>query len=140
MRKEKEELIVAKDDHEIIMGYIRNGLNRSTFSRQEAEGLEAELKKATLVEKEKLPEDVVCLNATVTVKEEAADKVMELTLVTPEKADIKKWRISILSPIAAALIGFRKGKKVAWKVPSGLKTFCILEVRRPLQVLPPASN
>jgi len=133
MRKEKETLIVAKADHEIIMSHIKHGLNKSTVSRKEAEALEAELKKAKLVEKDMLPEDVVCLNSTVTVKEEKADKVMELTLVTPEKADIKQRRISILSPIAAALIGFRKGMKVAWKVPAGLKTFRILDVRNPFQ-------
>jgi regulator of nucleoside diphosphate kinase len=132
MSKEKAQLIVAKDDHAIIMSYLRNGLNRSTFNRQEADSLEAEMKKAKLVEKIKLPEDVVCLNSTVIIKEEKADKVMELTLVTPEKADIKQKKISILSPIAAALIGFRKGMKVAWKVPAGLKTFMILDVRRPL--------
>ncbi len=131
MRKETKGLIVAKDDHDIIMGYIRNGLHYSTFSRQEADGLEAELKKAKLVEKAALPDDVVCLNSTVTIKEEKGNRVMELTLVTPEHADIKQRKISILSPIAAALIGFRKGMQVAWKVPAGLKIFSILDVQKP---------
>lgn len=134
MQKKKEQLIIAQDDHETILGYIRLGIHHSTFTKAEAEGLEAELKKARLVEKAELPEDVVCLNSTVTVKEETSDKVLQLTLVTPENADIKQRRISILSPIAAALIGFRKGKKVEWKVPAGLKTFRILEVRKPLAV------
>ena len=129
MYKEKEQLIVTKKDHEIIMSYIKHGLNRSTFSQKEAEALAAELKKAKLVEKAKLPDDVVCLYSTVTVKEEKADRTMEITLVTPEKADIKQRKISILSPIAAALIGFRKGMEVAWKMPAGLKTFRILDVR-----------
>lgn len=133
MRQEKDQLIVTKDDHETIMGYIRNGLHQSTFTLQEAEELKVELKKAKLVEKSMLPEDVVCINSTVVVKDEKADKLMELTLVTPENADIKQRKISILSPIAAALIGFRKGKKVVWKVPAGLKTFCIIDVRKPLK-------
>lgn len=132
MKNKKEQLIVAKDDHELIMSHIRHGLTHSTFTRQEAEALEAELRKATLVEKEKLPEDVVCLNSIVMVQDEKAAKVMELTLVTPEKADIKQRKISILSPIAAALIGFRKGMMVAWKVPAGMKTFRILDVRKHL--------
>jgi regulator of nucleoside diphosphate kinase len=99
MHKEKEQLIVAKDDHEIIVSHLKHGLNRSTFSRKEAEALAAELKKARLVEKEKLPEDVVCLNSTVTVKEEKGSKAMEITLVTPEKADIKQRRVSIYHPL-----------------------------------------
>lgn len=133
MRKEQQQLILAKDDHQTIMGCIKQGLESSTFRWKDVEALEAELKKATLVEKELMPEDVVCINSTVVVKEEKADKVMELTLVTPGRADIKQRRISILSPVAAALIGFRKGMKVAWKVPSGLKTFRILDVRNSLQ-------
>lgn len=124
---------MAKTDHELILGHIRHGISRSMVSRQEVEALETELRKATLVERDQLPVDVVCLNSTVTIQEEKATKVMELTLVTPKKADIKQRKISILSPIAAALIGFRKGTKVAWKVPAGIKTFRILEVRNHLQ-------
>ena len=131
MRKQQEPLIVARDDHDAIMTYIRYGRNRAAFSPADAESLESELRKAKLVDKEELPEDVVCLNATVVIQEEKAGKPMELTLVAPEKADIRQRKISFLSPIAAALIGFRKGRTVKWKVPAGLKTFRILEVRRP---------
>ncbi len=135
MRKQKDQLIISKEDHQIIMSHIRNGLLQSTSKWHEAEALEAELKRAKLVEKEKLPADVVCLNSTVTIEDEIASKVMELTLVTPEMADIKRRHISILSPVAAALIGFRKGMSVAWKVPAGMKTFRILDVRKQLKSL-----
>jgi len=133
MLNKKDRPIIAKEDHNIIMGYLKNGLNRIAFNKPEAEKLEAELKRAKLVEKTKLPEDVVCLNSTVILKEEKEDKLMELTLVIPEKADITHRKISILSPIAAALIGFRKGTRVAWRASAGLKTFCILDVRNSLQ-------
>ena len=46
----------------------------------------------------------------------------------PDKADIKQRKISILSPIGTALIGFRQGENIRWQVPSGKKTFTILEV------------
>lgn len=121
-------LVLAKDDHDIIMGYLKKGIGRHAFNRQEAEGLEAELRNAKLVANDKMPEDVVRLNSTVVVKNEAANRVMELMVVTPEKADIKQRKISIMSPIGTALIGFRKGQKVSWSVPSGRTTFSILEV------------
>ena len=129
MHKQREQLLVTKDDHAVIMGHIKSGLHRSTFNHQEAEALQAELKKALIVERDQLPEDVVCLNSTVTVNDEMAKRTIEITLVTPEKADIKRNKISILSPIGTALLGFRKGAKVAWKVPAGLKTFSILDVQ-----------
>ncbi|HTM94007.1 MAG TPA: nucleoside diphosphate kinase regulator [Flavisolibacter sp.] len=127
--KTDSRLVLAKQDYEIIMFYIRRGLPTITFNRQDAEELESELKRAKVVDQEELPDDVVRLNSKVTVKEENANKVMELTVVTPEKANIKQRLISIMSPIGTALIGFRKGQQVKWKVPSGKKTFTIMDVQ-----------
>lgn len=129
MRNKKEPLILSKEDHNLIMNHIKFGQSHSQLTPKDTEALEAELKKATLVDKEALPQDVVCLNSTVMVKDELASKVMELTLVTPERADIRQRKISIFSPVAVALIGFRKGMEVAWKVPAGMKKLRILEVR-----------
>lgn len=127
MKKIKQHLILAKDDFDVIMGYLK--LARHTLSNSEAEELQAELKKARLVNNGELPEDVVRLNSAVVIKDEKDDKVLQLIVVTPEKADIKERKISVLSPIGTALIGFRKGQKVAWKVPAGKKTFHILDVK-----------
>lgn len=129
MQRTKSRLLLTKDDHEIIMSYIRRGLGAITFNRQDAEELEGELKKAKLVDKEELPSDVVRLNSKVVIREEKENKIMELTVVTPEKANIKQMLISIMSPIGTALIGFRKGQRVRWKVPAGKKTFTIMEVQ-----------
>ena len=129
MRKTKSRLMLAKEDYEIIMSYIKRGLPTITFNRQDAEELEMELKKAKVVHREELPQDVVRLNSIVTIKEEKENKIMELTVVTPEKANIKQKLISIMSPIGTALIGFRKGQQVKWKVPAGKKTFTIMDVQ-----------
>ena len=129
MQKTRNRLLLTKDDYNIIMSYIRRGLPTITFNRHDAEELEIELKKAKVVDKEELPSDVVRLNSIVTIKEEKENKVMELTVVTPEKANIKERLISIMSPIGTALIGFRKGQQVKWKVPAGKKTFTIMDVQ-----------
>jgi regulator of nucleoside diphosphate kinase len=129
MQNTKSRLVLAKEDYDIIMYYVRRGLPTVTFNRQDAEELEMELKKAKVVNKEELPEDVVRLNSKVTIKEEKENKVIELTVVTPEKANIKQRLISIMSPIGTALIGFRKGQQVKWKVPAGKKIFTIMEVQ-----------
>ncbi|HYH14350.1 MAG TPA: nucleoside diphosphate kinase regulator [Flavisolibacter sp.] len=126
MEKVKEQLILVKDDYDVMMNYLRSG--STTFDQQNIEELQTELKKAKLVSKEVVPKDVVRLNSVVTIKEEKEKKVMEVVLVTPNKADIKQRRISVMSPIGTALIGFRKGQRVEWQVPSGKKTFTIIEV------------
>jgi regulator of nucleoside diphosphate kinase len=48
--------------------------------------------------------------------------------VMPEQADIGQQKVSILSPMGTALIGFRKGEEVLWQVPAGMKRFRILDV------------
>lgn len=128
MEKLKDQLILTKDDHKLLTSYLSGRGLKSSFDRKNAEGLQVELKKAKLVSAEEFPGDVVRLNSRVKVKAENSDKILELTLVTPDRADIKKNQISIMAPIGTALIGFRQGKKVKWKVPGGKTTFTILEV------------
>ena len=133
MKKIKEPLVLAKNDYEIIMGYLKGGYARDRYNQKEADALEAELKKAKLYQENKLPADTVRLNSTVVIKDEKENKTMELMVVIPEKADVKQKKISILSPIGTALIGFRKGQKVNWKVPAGPRTFSILDVSNAFQ-------
>ena len=119
---------MSRSDYEIIMAWIKRKFGRPTFNKEDANELETEIKKATLVNKEEMPADIVRLNSMVTIKEEKGKKEMQVTVVTPEKADIRQRKISIMSPIGTALIGFRKGQKISWKVPSGKKVFTILDV------------
>ena len=132
MQKTKVQLVIAKNDYETIMMNLKSSNGKAMFDRHDAKELEAELKRATLVNNEDLPLDVVRLNSRVTIKEEKANTIMELMVVTPEKADIKQRKISILSPIGTALIGYKKGRKISWQVPAGKKIFTILDVRSPM--------
>ena len=122
MKKIKQQLMISSKDYEVIMAWIKRRLGKVTFNKEDAKELETEIKKATLVDKEKLPPDVVRLNSTVIIKEEKQKKEIQVTVVTPEKADIRQRKISIMSPIGTALIGFRKGHKISWQVPSGKRS------------------
>ena len=124
MQKIHAKLVIAKNDYELIMLNLKSSTGKTMYSQQDA----AELRKAKLVSNEELPSDVVRLNSQVTIKDEKANKVLKLMVVTPEKADIKQQKISILSPVGTALLGYKKGKKVSWQVPAGKKTFTILDV------------
>ena len=87
-----------------------------------------ELKRAVVVKKESFPKDGVRLNSKVSILDLDTQKVLEFTIVLSEYADIKQNKISVLTPMGAALIGFRKSDEVRWKVPAGLKRFRILNV------------
>ena len=120
--------MVRKDDYELLMGYLRGGHFNHGRDRHNAEELQDELKKAKVISQEAFPADVVRLNSKVRIQEYGTDKVIELLVVTPDKANISERKISVFAPIGTALIGFRQGAKVKWQVPAGVKTFTILLV------------
>lgn len=128
MKKINNELVLTKDDYKLLITYLNGANVKTAFDPQNAADLQAELKKARLVDKDDLPVDVVRINSRVRVKAEEKDEIMEFILVTPDRADIKKKRISIMAPVGTALLGFRKGQQVKWQVPAGNRTFTILEV------------
>ena len=128
MQKINKELVLRTDDYKLLITYLNGGKGKTAFDRRNAEDLHAELKKAKLVNKADFPVDVVRINSTVRIKAKEKEELMEFKLVTPDKADIKKRKISIMAPLGTALIGFRQGQKVKWQVPSGKKTFTIMEV------------
>ena len=53
---------------------------------------------------------------------------MTYVLSFPEEADISQGAISVLAPIATAILGYSKGDVVEWKVPSGIRRISIEDV------------
>ena len=133
MENSRNRLVLLKDDYKLLNSYLNGLYGKSAFDRRNAEELTTELKRAKLVSKGAFPRDVVRLNSTVKIKADGKDEIMELMLVTPDKADIKQKKISIMAPIGTALIGFKQGQKVKWQVPAGTKTFTIMEVINELE-------
>lgn len=122
------QLILRVDDYKLLTALLNNWYGNTLVERKSAQDLQEELKRARLVGKEDFPNDAVRLNSRVRIKAEGRDDVMELVLVMPDKADMKERKISVVAPVGAALIGFRKGQQVSWQVPAGKRTFTILEV------------
>jgi regulator of nucleoside diphosphate kinase len=125
MKELENQLLIAHEDYEFLSNYIRPVV---AFDRKNAALLLKEIGKATILKKEELPQDVVRLNSRVVIKEESRNKVMELVLVVPEKADIHQNMISIFAPLGVALIGFKQGEKVNCTTPKGNTSFTILQV------------
>jgi regulator of nucleoside diphosphate kinase len=127
-----DNIILRKEDYELLMSYLKGQFGKKLFDRENAEAMQLELQKAKLVSKEEFPEDAIGLYSIVRIKDNARKKEMELELVTPDKADISKNKVSVLAPIGVALIGFRQGEQVQWKMPSGERSFTILDVKNNL--------
>lgn len=126
-----DEMVIRKDDYKLLLSYVNGANPKSAFDRRNAVSLHTELKKAILVDKEDFPNDVVRINATVRVKTEETGDIMQITLVTPDKANIRDGMISVMAPIGTALIGRKKGQQVSGRVLSAKKTYRILDVNHP---------
>jgi regulator of nucleoside diphosphate kinase len=78
------------------------------------------------------PEQTVCMGSEVEFRDDSTGKVQAVTLVYPGEADISQRRISVLTPIGAALIGLSTGDSIAWETRSGeLRRLTVLQVREP---------
>lgn len=121
-------VILLKEDYDILNGYVRNLQGMQVNEKENYRKLSQELKKAQIITAENFPDDIVRLDSKVIIKDLQTNRNMAITIVLPQKADIKQKKVSVLAPVGTALIGFRKGQVVSWEVPSGKKNFEIIEV------------
>ena len=85
------------------------------------ETLEAEIEKAKRIEPRKMKTNVVTMNSDVEVTDEDTGRLMKFKLVYPDEADFKTGKLSVLSPLGCALIGYSEGDVVEFRVPAGSK-------------------
>jgi regulator of nucleoside diphosphate kinase len=114
--------IISESVYKILSNLIRR---KKTI---EVEPLGEELSKAKIVKDNFLDSKIVSLNSIVEFITSSFKKPIRLQIVLPEEADLKQKKISILSPIATALLGFRETDDFTWKMPSGYKKLTILKV------------
>lgn len=87
--------------------------------------LEDKLARATVVEPNDAPGDLVTMNSTFIgttpdAHDDAEIGARTLTLVYPREANIGEGRISIYASLGAELLGSRAGQLVAWKGTDGV--------------------
>lgn len=90
--------------------------------------LSRELDRAIVVEAANIPSDVITLRSQATLKDLDSSEEFTYTLVYPEESDPFSGRISVLSPIGTAMLGYRSGDVFEWKVPMGTRKMQVLRV------------
>jgi len=90
--------------------------------------LHQEISRARLVEAEDLPDDVVAMNSTISLRDLRCQAAETYTLVYPSRADIANRRLSVLSPAGVAALGCRAGDEIHWPVVSGWRRLVVEQV------------
>jgi regulator of nucleoside diphosphate kinase len=73
---------------------------------------------------------VVGLNSRVRFEDLGDRTIEEYVITLPTAADADRRRISVLSPIGAALLGYAEGAEIEWPTPGGMRRLRILAVMR----------
>lgn len=90
-----------------------------------------EVDRADLYAPGELPDDVACMGAEITYRDEASGVVRAVRIVLPAHADIAEGKISILTPVGAGLIGLSAGQAIDWPDVEGrTHRLSILSVRQ----------
>lgn len=122
------EIIINRLDYSRIKKCISDAKQFNSISNAEAEKLTNELNSAKIVEPEAIPSNVVTMNSIVKLSFINNNKQVQFQIVYPDQANLKENKISIFSPIATALIGYKVADEIEWIVPSGLTNIRIEEI------------
>lgn len=92
-----------------------------TASSDSARALEQKLSGAKIVADSVLPASVVAMDSLVTLREVNTKAVVRVQVVEPAGVDTDELKISVLSPMGAALIGLGLGETVEWQLSDQAK-------------------
>jgi regulator of nucleoside diphosphate kinase len=96
--------------------------------RSDLKDLEEEVSRAQVVDSRKVPPTVITMNSRVKLRDLDRGEEMVFTLVFPREADIDRGRISVITPVGTAILGYTEGDTIELKVPSGRRRIKIEKV------------
>lgn len=103
---------------------------QQSFTEGRIAEVESKLANAQIIDVTTLPpSDRVVFGSTVVLIEEENEEEKRYQIVGEDESDLKKNKISFVSPIARALIGKSVGDVVDVQTPGGLRTYEIVDVQ-----------
>lgn len=123
--REKPSIIVSEADQQRLTDLAAAALERFPAVAGE---LMAEMARARVVPNRTVPATTVQMGSTVRFRSDDGYE-RTVTLVFPGLADIAEGKISIMTPIGAALIGLSEGQTITWATRDGREgRLVVLEV------------
>jgi len=121
-------IFITSSDMKRLQSLITDHLSRRSDEKEYLYELKKELENAEVREQSDIPHDVITMNSQVRLKDLDANETLTYTLVYPNHADSAQGKISILAPIGTAMLGYRVGDVIEWKVPAGMRRLRVEEV------------
>jgi regulator of nucleoside diphosphate kinase len=127
----KKKVMIIKEEYNKLLEMIAEmDCSADDRTKERLEELEKELKACSIIDSTELPSDLVSMDSTVEFTDVGSGEVLKYTITWPETADFENNKISVLAPIGTALLGYKAGDEIEWKVPAGTKRFKINNILR----------
>lgn len=123
-------LILEKKEYVVLKRLLNLTINYKEDTRKySVKRLEAELQNAIIHDEELVPLDVIRFNSEITV---TTDDGWENTfeLVTPNEKDYQSNKVSVLTPMGSAVMGYAQNDVIDWEFPGGIKKLRIVNVKQ----------
>jgi transcription elongation factor GreA len=104
---------------------------RQAFIESRIRDIENKIANAQVVNPEDLNTERVVFGVKVTIQDLESGDELRYQIVGADEADVASMRISVVSPVARALIGKRVGDVVQVQIPRGIREFEVMEISLP---------
>jgi regulator of nucleoside diphosphate kinase len=121
-------IFITTKDVEKLRDLIRDAYHTEYRGSDYLKKLAVEIEKASAVQPDQIPADVITLNSTARLVDQKTSEEMLYTLVFPEEANISQGKISILAPIGTAMLGYKVGDIFEWDTPGGKRIIRVKEI------------
>jgi regulator of nucleoside diphosphate kinase len=123
----RDRIYITDADFERLRRLIAGRRGASSVDQEYLDILEQELDRAEIVQPDAIPQDVVTMDSEVRLRDLESGEVRVYRLVFPSQRRTEN-SISVLAPIGTAMLGYRVGDVIEWRVPKGIRRLKVLDV------------
>ncbi|MCG6146094.1 nucleoside diphosphate kinase regulator [Leptospira bandrabouensis] len=124
----KSKLCITHFDYSRLKQMISDYTKRNKMDPN-IKDLLGEIERAQKVDSQTIPPNFVTMNSVIELKNLNELEFQEFKLVFPEEANTEENKISVLAPIGTAILGYKIGDVIQWKIPSGVNQFQITNIK-----------
>ncbi len=121
-------LYITQTDFARLQDLLEGGNAVHDRDRKDLSVLAQELKQATIVAPDSIPAKVVTMNTRLRLLDLDTRKPFEMTVVFPQDAHLDTGKVSVISPVGTAVLGYAEGDTIEWSVPVGTRRLLIEEI------------
>jgi regulator of nucleoside diphosphate kinase len=123
----RDRIYITDADFERLRRLIAGRRGANPNDHEYLDMLEQELDRAEIVEPDAVPRDVVTLNSEVRLEDLDSGELRVYRLILPSQTRTGN-SVSVLAPIGTAMLGYRVGDVIEWRVPKGIRRLKVLDV------------